>query len=938
MLQIVVTLLQHRIEKMTDHTENSFPKNGLSAQEVLQSRTQHGANVLTPPKKTPAWKLFLEKFSDPVIRILLVALGLSFLVSFYQFWSGDEGGSVFLEPAGILVAIMLATGVGFYFERKANQKFDLLNQVNDEVEVKVVREGNVREISRRELVVGDIVLLETGNEVPADGNLLQAVSLQVNESSLTGEPIVSKTADPADLDPEATYPGNRVLRGTTVAEGYGIMETDTVGDATEYGKVYTGAQIENDIKTPLHLQLEKLSRLITRISYTVALLIVGGRMALLAASGFDIPWPQLASEILNTFMLAVAVVVATIPEGLPMSVVLSLALSMRRMLESHNLVRKMHACETMGACTVICTDKTGTLTRNQMRISRTRFLCTGNQGDDRWHLGNDPMGQLIKESICSNTTAFLDESEKIPKVVGNPTEGALLLWLRDQDTDYAALRRRTPIKEQLTFSTERKYMATVVDSAMFPGKRMLYVKGAPEIVLAHCTHVLLNGQPQEVSAWKTEIENTLQGFQQQAMRTLGFACAEVEKETSCFEKGLLREDIKLAFMGFVGISDPVRENVPFAVKSCIDAGINIKIVTGDTPATATEIATQIGLWSSDCNELNRITGPEFASLSDTELHKRLKGIKIIARARPLDKERLVRLLQEENEVVAVTGDGTNDAPALNAAQVGLSMGDGTSVAKEASDITIMDNDFGSIVSAVLWGRSLYRNIQRFILFQLTISLIACLVVLIGSFSGTTSPLTVTQMLWVNLIMDTFAAMALASLPPDPKVMQDRPRRISDPILSRRMKSHIIVTGGLFLLVLFGLMQYFKYEDIESLHQFSMHSYLKHFLHFGVPAGQGITRYEQSVFFSFFVFLQGWNLFNAKAFMTHRSAFHKTGAAKVFLAVVLSVWIGQILIVSIGGEMFNVQPLALYDWLVLFVSTSAVLWIGELTRLTRYIDC
>ena len=378
--------------------------------------------------------------------------------------------------------------------------------------------------------------------------------------------------------------------------------------------------------------------------------------------------------------------------------------------------------------------------------------------------------------------------------------------------------------------------------------------------------------------------------------------------------------------------------MPFAVKSCIDAGINIKIVTGDTPATATEIATQIGLWSSDCNELNRITGPEFASLSDTELHKRLKGIKIIARARPLDKERLVRLLQEENEVVAVTGDGTNDAPALNAAQVGLSMGDGTSVAKEASDITIMDNDFGSIVSAVLWGRSLYRNIQRFILFQLTISLIACLVVLIGSFSGTTSPLTVTQMLWVNLIMDTFAAMALASLPPDPKVMQDRPRRISDPILSRRMKSHIIVTGGLFLLVLFGLMQYFKYEDIESLHQFSMHSYLKHFLHFGVPAGQGITRYEQSVFFSFFVFLQGWNLFNAKAFMTHRSAFHKTGAAKVFLAVVLSVWIGQILIVSIGGEMFNVQPLALYDWLVLFVSTSAVLWIGELTRLTRYIDC
>ena len=917
--------------------ESIFPKNGLSEQQVLQSRQQHGANILTPPEKKPAWKLFLEKFSDPIIRVLLVALGLSISVSCYQFLCGEETAGVFLEPAGILVAILLATGVGFYFEQKAGKKFDILNQVNDEVEVKVIRNGNVREISRRELVVGDIVLLETGNEVPADGKLLQAVAMQVNESSLTGEPIVSKTARAEELDPEATYPGNRVLRGTTVSEGYGTMEVDTVGDATEYGKVYTGAQIENDVKTPLNLQLEKLSRIITWASYTMALLIVAGRMLMLFTSSAEMSWIQVASEILNTFMLAVAVVVATIPEGLPMSVVLSLALSMKRMLESHNLVRKMHACETMGACTVICTDKTGTLTRNQMRVSRTQFLVAGDKDEGAWTLGNDDAGKLIKESICCNTTAFLDKTETNPKVVGNPTEGALLLWLEEKGIDYAEIRHNAGMEEQLTFSTERKYMATKVASALFEGKHILYVKGAPEIVLEHCTRVRFNGNDESVTGWKAYIEKNLLEYQSKAMRTLGFAYAELDTGTSCFENGKLRADLALTFLGFAGISDPVREDVPFAIQSCADAGIDVKIVTGDTPATATEIATQIGLWTPNCKDTDRITGPEFAALSDSELQKRIMGLKIIARARPGDKERLVKLLQAQGQVVAVTGDGTNDAPALNAAQVGLSMGDGTSVAKEASDITIMDNRFGSIVSAVMWGRSLYRNIQRFILFQLTVSLIASLVVLIGAFSGSSTPLTITQMLWVNLIMDTFAAMALASLPPDAKVMQDKPRKVNAHILTAPMAGRIFGVGLLLLAVLFGFMQYLKYEDIESLRQFSLYNYGRDFFRFGETAQTDLTRYERTLFFTFFVMLQLWNMFNAKAFMTARSAFsHLGGTAKGFLAISLLILLGQIAIVNIGGEMFSVQGISLFDWTAIILASSLVLWIGEAVRLVKRI--
>ncbi|MDR3193990.1 MAG: calcium-translocating P-type ATPase, PMCA-type [Tannerella sp.] len=888
---------------------------GLSDAQVLESRKQHGANILTPPDREPLWKAFLEKFTDPIIIILLVALVLSVGVSCYEFFSGHGAASVFFEPAGILIAVLLATVVGFCFELSANRKFEVLNKVNDDTSVKVIRNGNICRISKKEVVAGDVVILETGEEVPADGELLEAVSLQINESTLTGEPVIRKTTRPADFNPDATYPSNHALKGTTVADGHGIMQVRAVGDATEYGKVYEGAQIDCSVETPLNRQLDRLAGLITKASYGIAAAIVGGRL-MTYFIGLDVlDWIHFGGYFLNTVMIAVTVIVVAVPEGLPMSVTLSLALSMKRMLSTNNLVRKMHACETMGATTVICTDKTGTLTQNRMKIHQTNFYGLTEQ-----KLADDETSRLIMEGIAVNATAYLDFSDKARvRTLGNPTEGALLLWLYEQGVNYLPLREEAEIVEQLTFSTERKYMATVVRSPL-SGKKVLYVKGAPEILLSLCSDVPVDG---------ADIHAQLLQYQHQAMRTLGFASQIVENDEPCIREGRLSPSVRLTFSGIVAISDPIRAEVPDAVKSCLEAGIHVKIVTGDTPGTAKEIGRQIGLWSNSEPEEHHLSGIDFAAMSDAELLDRVSDLKILSRARPMDKQRLVKLLQEKNQVVAVTGDGTNDAPALNAAQVGLSMGDGTSVAREASDITILDNSFSSISRAVMWGRSLYQNIQRFILFQMTISVAACLIVLIGSFLGTESPLTVTQMLWVNLIMDTFAALALASLPPDERVMKDKPRKTSDHIISPSMTKGILGAGLVFVALLFGLLQYFKHADVTSLRQFDRVDFGRYFFDFS--AGNGLSPYELSLFFTVFVMLQFWNMFNAKAFMTGRSAFRQLRRCRGFLSVAAVILLGQGVIVSAGGEMFNVVPLKLADWAILTVATSAVLWIGELLR-------
>ena len=866
------------------HSKPDNALHGLSDKQVQESRETYGWNLLTPPKRPSMWKLYLEKFNDPVIRILLVAAFFSLVISMIE---GE-----YAETIGIFFAIFLATGIGFYFEYDANKKFDLLNAVGEETPVTVRRNGKIQEIPRKEVVVGDIVILNTGEEVPADGTLLEAISLQINESTLTGELMVNKTTDEASFDDEATYPSNEVMRGTTVTDGHGMMQVNRVGDATEIGKVATQATEQSNEETPLNIQLSKLAKFIEKVGFTIAILtfiIFTGKDLYQYLSVTDVTgwheWMHMARIVLKYFMMAVTLIVVAVPEGLPMSVTLSLALNMRRMLKTNNLVRKMHACETMGAITVICTDKTGTLTQNLMQVHEAQV--------------DETKMDLVAEGISANSTAFLEEEEegKKPSGVGNPTEVALLLWLNEQGKHYHKLREEAKVINQLTFSTERKYMATLVQSPM-QSKKVLYIKGAPEIVLGKC-----EGISTETSA---RLHENLLAFQNKAMRTLGIAYKFIDEGASNDCAELVGEG-GLTFLGIFAISDPIRLDVPEAVGKCQSAGIGVKIVTGDTPGTATEIARQIGLWKPEDTDRNRITGVEFAALTDEEALERVLDIKVMSRARPMDKQRLVQLLQQKGAVVAVTGDGTNDAPALNHAQVGLSMGTGTSVAKEASDITLLDDSFHSIAAAVMWGRSLYKNIQRFIVFQLTINVVALASVLLGAFLGTELPLTVTQMLWVNLIMDTFAAMALASIPPSADVMNEKPRKTSDFIITKPMRYHILGVAGCFLAILMTLIVYIK----------------------GLPMAEVPT--ALTAFFTIFVMLQFWNLFNASVFGTNHSVFKDARHALGMISVAAIILIGQFIIVEFGGKVFRTVPLTCMQWLYIIGSTSIVLWVGEVWR-------
>ncbi len=851
-----------------------YDPQGLTPDEVAESRRMHGANVITPPKDDSAWKLFVEKFRDPIIRILLVAAVLSLVIAFIE--------KEFLEPIGIICAIILATCVGFVFEWDAMRRFRRLNRVNDDIPVKVMRSGAMCEIPRREVVVGDLVCIENGETVPADGELVEAVSLSINESTLTGEPEVAKTVSEEHFDPEATYPSNALMRGTTVVDGYGMMVVTAVGDATEAGRVTEQATVESEEQTPLDRQLTRLSRMIGRVGIVLSVLIFGAMLlkAILIGGLLDGDWLHIVRQVLHIFMVSVALIVMAVPEGLPMSITLSLAMSMRRMLKTNNLVRRMHACETMGAVTVICTDKTGTLTQNKMRVNEVvRYDALPPQD--------------FAEIVAANSTAFLDAEGHI---IGNPTEGALLEWLRRGGADYAALREGAEIVDRLTFTTERKYMATIIRSGI-SGRRILCVKGAPEIVRAMCAD---DGRGAEVA-------ERLLAFQNRAMRTLAVAWAETDAE-ACEEAVAAGG---LHFAAVAAISDPVRADVPDAVKTCLDAGINVKIVTGDTPATAREIARQIGLWEDAVDgERNRLTGTEFAAMSDEELLGRVQELKIVSRARPLDKQRLVRLLQQCGEVVAVTGDGTNDAPALNFANVGLSMGTGTSVAKDASDITLLDDSFTSIATAVMWGRSLYRNIQRFVLFQLTINFAAIIVCFVGAIFGTDLPLTVVQILWVNIIMDTFAAMAMASLPPNPEVMLDRPRPRDEFIITPAMARTIFTCGIVVVAVLLGMMFWWT-----------------------ATAG-GMNTVQLTLFFSVFVFLQFWNMFNAKGFETRHSVFTCLRGCREFFLILLAIGVGQVLIVEVGGEVFRTVPLTLTQWAWVIGGTSLIAVGGELVRALR----
>ena len=885
----------------------------LNESQVAESRKEHGVNILTPPEKESLWKQFVQTLTGPfghlipgwengdsLVFILEIAALLSTFISFSEYygWLGLEASydaKVFFEPVGIIMAIVLATGISFYFEVKANREFDILNQVNDDEPVKAIRLiGGVEKvvaIPRRDIVVGDVLMLSTGEEVPADCELLEATSLSIDESTLTGEPICHKTVNEAEFDTNATFPSNHVMRGTKVMEGHCVCRVFAVGDMTENGKVFTAAQITDNVKTPLDEQFDRLGIVISVASYVVGFLVFIGRIvAFFHIHDTTFSDPQFLPYALQSLMIAVTLVVCAVPEGLPMAVSLSLALSMRRMLKTNNLVRKMHACVTMGAATVICTDKTGTLTQNKMQVAE---------------VFPEPTPELDMVMAINSTAIIGADSEGNETILGNPTEGALLLYLRDKGVDYAQLRSDAKVIDEVPFSTERKYMATTIFgpsgvSGSLPtgeggGRGLVLIKGAPEIVMDMCD---------SFSVPRAEIETKLLEYQSKGMRTLGFAVGK-------------------KFLGIVAISDPVREDVPAAIEECVHAGIRINIVTGDTPATAKEIARQIGLENPTV-----ITGPEFAALSDEEVRNFCarsstpprgsgEGGLIISRARPLDKKRLVETLQSLGDVVAVTGDGTNDAPALKAAHVGLSMGDGTSVAKEASDITIIDNSFSSIGRAVMWGRSLYQNIQRFILFQLTVNVVACLIVLAGAFMGTESPLTVTQMLWVNLIMDTFAAMALASLPPSRSVMQERPRNRRSFIITKKMMASILLTGGFMFAILFCYLRMGTPSLADLL--FSSGS-----ISMGEGGGRGLI-------FTTFVLFQFWNLFNARAFSTGHSAFRLKGC-KGFLGIAAIIFFGQIAIMNLLPDFFNVEPIGIVDWLLIIVGTSVVLIAGEIVRL------
>ncbi len=853
---------------------NELERKGLTSEQVAESRRLHGDNVITPRKGDSAWKLLLDKFRDPIIQVLLIAALLSLAMAFFD---GE-----FMETIGIICAIILATCVGFFFELDAMRRFKRLNQVNEDIPVKVMRDGEVTEVPRRDVVVGDLVFVENGETVPADGRLIEAVSLKINESTLTGEPEVDKTTDERFFEQEATYPSNMLMRGTTVVDGYGKMIVEAVGDHTEAGRVTEQSTMVSDEPTPLNRQLTRLSRLIGKIGIVVSIAIFVALLVKAYMSGQlnTSDWVATSHEVLRIFMVSVALIVMAVPEGLPMSITLSLAMSMRRMLKTNNLVRKMHACETMGAVTVICTDKTGTLTQNRMRVED---IVHYSEVDDR----------LLAEMIAANSTAFLD-GEGAP--IGNPTEGALLIRLKEKGFDYAALREGAAIVDRMTFTTERKFMATIIRSGV-NGKQLICVKGAPEIVRRMC---LPDGKDKQVN-------EQLALFQGMAMRTLGIAYAETSAD-KCEEA--LR-DPQLLFVAVAAIADPVREDVPAAVKRCMNAGIAIKIVTGDTSATAREIARRIGLWNDETDSArNEITGVEFAALSDEELLERIGDLKIMSRARPLDKQRLVRLLQQKGEVVAVTGDGTNDAPALNFANVGLSMGTGTSVAKDASDITLLDDSFTSIASAVMWGRSLYRNIQRFVLFQLTINFAAIIVVFFGSLFGTEMPLTVVQILWVNIIMDTFAALAMASLPPNPAVMNEPPRPRDEFIITPAMARTIFTCGAVFVVILLGMLFYWRFTT------------------------GALTVEQLTIFFSVFVFLQFWNMFNAKGFESNHSVLHDLRGSRTFFLVLLLIAVGQIAIVEWGGAVFRTTPLSLVQWVEVIGYTSLIAIFGDIVRTIR----
>ncbi len=863
---------------------------GLNNKQVSESREKWGSNIISPPKREGWFKLLLKKFNDPLIKILLVAATISILINIL-----DKHTSI-IESLGIILAILIATIVSFINEYKANKEFDIVNKINDETLVKVIRDINdesvVVELPKVDIVVGDYIIISAGDEIPADGHLLDSIDLKVNESSLNGESEPAKKTHIESTNYNTAYSPNKLYRGTTVSEGEGVYMVDFVGDDTEIGKTAKQATEVVKIKTPLQLQLEKLGKQIGLIGLLVAgltfivLLITAILKKEIITPLFDVA--NLTTNILiivEFFMVAITLVVMAVPEGLPMSITLSMAYSMRKMAKSHTLIRKLDACETMGATTVICTDKTGTLTLNKMSVV---FI-------------SNKLSDSVALDIANNTTAFLNGDE----VIGNQTEGALLLHLKSEGYNYKELRDNAQIIKRIPFSSTIKYMATLYTSN---GVIRLAIKGAPEIVLSKCSNVDASSIIKEISKYQSK------GLRALVMcsKVIDSKFIDTNNIDSITEELITKGEFTLD--SYVALEDPIRSDVPYSMEMCNSAGVNVKIITGDTSLTAITIAKESGLWrDGDTLEKNSITGYDFENISDEQAIKILPDIKVMSRAKPADKMRLVRLLQSMGEIVAVTGDGTNDAPALNYANVGLAMGSGTSTAKESSDIILLNNSFTSVVSAIKWGRTIYRNIQKFIVFQLTVNVAALLTALLGPFFGIELPLTVTQILWINLIMDTLAAIALATELPSENIMNERPRNIKDSIITKKMFKNILIFGISFFILSFLVLL------IEQIF---------------VNDGNLFSLENLTIFFTFFVMLQLWNMLNIKVFPKRESSLLSLTKNKAFLIIFLTIFILQIIIVNFGGVVMRTTPISFKSWIVLILVTSPVFIIPEIYRVVK----
>ncbi len=827
---------------------------GLQSSQVEELRKTYGANAMTPPVRESLWKQYLQKFDDPIIKILLLAVTISLIVSLVQ-------GSGFLDTIGIIVAILLATGIAFFNEYRSSREFDILNAHRDDMGVKAIRDGHPTSVPSRDIVVGDLILLEAGDAVPADGWLSISDDLNSDESAFTGE------SEPVRKDIQS-----RVLKGSFVTAGKGRMIAAAVGDSAQMGLIAASLGIDHATQTPLEHKLEALAGIISKFGYAMAVLICGTLfirgLMFGEVTGLNI---ETANHILHYVMLAVVIVVAAVPEGLPMSVALSLSLAMRKMTKANCLVRRLIACETIGSATTVCTDKTGTLTKNQMEVVAS---SAGNPVRPE-NLPGTP-SEWITLTAAVNGTAHLEEREGRVIVIGNSTEGALNRWLRQHKLDYQQLRAETTVTKQYLFDGKRKRMSTVVT---LEGNPYLLVKGAPEIISGLCTVKPDLGGVSELAS--------------RAMRTLAFAHKMIidgdESETG------------LTWDGYVGIRDPLRDDIAASVASCQSAGIRVRMVTGDNPETARAIARDAGILQQG----TVVTGTEFRTLTEDQQVTAAQELDVMARAEPMDKLLLVTALQKTGAVVAVTGDGTNDAPALKHADVGLAMGiAGTEVAREASDIILLDDSFGSITNAVLWGRSLYENIQRFLLFQLTINFSACLLIFIASLMGFPEPFTIIQILWINIIMDTLAAFALCSEAPHAGLMKHRPIPHDAKIISPFMWISIIVTGAFFIIG--GMLQ--------------------------IATGflGGTTAAEiNTVFFAAFIIAAVWNGINCRALDGKMPAFFRGNPT--FFVVMGVIVLAQILIIQYGGMIFGTVPLSLHQWIVIVIATASVLVIGLLLR-------